>query len=238
MACQVTAAGPAPVDRALSAPPHLLPETTAADPAVEERPTDRADAIPDGEERPTDRANAVPDGVDLPDEPHAILEVLAVVAGLVDEHAMDVEATTLTRVAGLVLLYPWLAEHCCRAEDLHPHLDSLDVREAALAAIVDPADIALADDPLVGLLAGRTSPGPNRSRRHLPRQHDVIESAVEVLTSFAALLPGFERSSPAFIRESWIARLGVLDADRTRSGSRRPPIRWTSCCRGSPTRSA
>lgn len=48
----------------------------------------------------------------------------------------------------------------------------------------------------------------------LPRQAEVAESAVHVLASFAALLPGFERSSPAYVRGSWITRLGVVDRDR------------------------
>ncbi len=35
-----------------------------------------------------------------------------------------------------------------------------------------------------------------------------------MLASFTALLPGFERSSTAFVRDAWVVRYGVLDADR------------------------
>ncbi|MDT9694957.1 contractile injection system tape measure protein [Streptomyces sp. P17] len=164
--------------------------------------------------RPADEADSVAARVQLPFGPSDILDILAELSQLVDESTAAVDTAALTRGAGLVLLYPWLAEHCRRAEDLHPGLEGLAVREAALAAIVGPDDPALADDPLIGLLAGRTSPEPAAPRVPLPRRDEVAESAVAVLTSFAALLPGFERSSPAYLRGSWITRLGVVDHDR------------------------
>jgi hypothetical protein len=142
-----------------------------------------------------------------------VLETLTVLADLVPEPVPTVDPAAVTRAAGLVLLYPWLADHCRLAEELHPGLDAVDVREAALAALVDP-DHTLADDPLVALLAGRPEPRPDRARLPLPRERDVAESATRVLASFAALLPGFEQSTAAFVRQSWIARLGLLDPDR------------------------
>ncbi|MEV0170644.1 contractile injection system tape measure protein [Streptomyces sp. NPDC050803] len=181
-----------------TAPPRLPAVSEAAD----------AGKCPAGE------AEAASAGSELPFGPGDILDVLDVLAQLVDERTAAVETAAVTRGAGLVLLYPWLAEHCRRAEDLHPGLDGLSVREAALAAIVDPGDPALADDPFVRLLAGRTTPEPAVPRVPLPRQDEVAESAVQVLASFAALLPGFERSSPAYVRDCWIARLGILDHDR------------------------
>lgn len=138
---------------------------------------------------------------------------LAELAGLVEAAATDVGPSTLTRAAGLVLLYPWLAEHCRSAEELHPGLDPHDVREAALAALVDD-DLTAVDDPLVALLAGREDPVPGRVRLPLPVQEEVADSAARVLRSFARLLPGFEASTPAFVRESWIVRLGLVDRRR------------------------
>jgi hypothetical protein len=151
-----------------------------------------------------------------PADEHGVLRTLSLLADLAPEPASAVDPAAITRAAGLVLLYPWLADHCRLAVELHPGLDALDVREAALAAVVDPDDRTLADDPLVALLAGRPDPRSHRARTRiqLPGKHDVAESATRVLAAFAALLPGFERSTPAFVRQSWIARLGLLDPDR------------------------
>jgi hypothetical protein len=90
------------------------------------------------------------------------------------------------------------------------------VREAALAAVVDPDDPTFADDPLVRLLAGyhaghEVEP---RVRTPLSGAREIAESAGGVLAGFTALLPGFERSSEAFVRASWVARAGLLDTDR------------------------
>lgn len=124
-----------------------------------------------------------------------------------------VDPAAVTRCAGLVLLYPWLGDHCRLAEETHPGLDRYDVREAALAAVV--ADPSAADDPLVRLLAGRVVVPEARERAPLPRQEEVDDSAERVVASFAALLPGFERSTPGFVRDAWLVRLGVLDTDRS-----------------------
>ncbi|MPY55728.1 contractile injection system tape measure protein [Streptomyces spongiae] len=190
----------------------LLPSSLAAPDAAgtQKRRVDEAGT----QKRRVDTADTPLKAEELPFTPGEVLDVLAVLAQLVDGRTTAVETAAVTRGAGLVLLYPWLAEHCRRAEDLHAGLDGLAVREAALAAIVDPDDPALADDPLVGLLAGRTSSEPAELRVPLARQDEVAESAARVLASFAALLPGFERSSPGFVRGSWIARLGVVDRDR------------------------
>ena len=120
----------------------------------------------------------------------------------------------MTRAAGLVLLYPWLADHCRLAESLHPGLDPVVVREAALASLLD--DQALVDDPLVRLLAGRPDPATDErvDRAPLERADEVAASAERVLAAFAALLPGFHDSSPGFVREAWLSRLGVLDLGR------------------------
>jgi hypothetical protein len=146
----------------------------------------------------------------------AVLARLAEVAQVAPDGGGSVGVADLTRAAGLVLLYPWLADHCRRAEALHPELDPVDVREAALAVVVDPDDATLADDPLVRLLAGRpveAAAGP-RVRMPLSSAREVAESATGVLSGFAALLPGFERSSDRFVRDSWVARRGLLDIER------------------------
>lgn len=145
-----------------------------------------------------------------------VLAWLAAVAQVAPEGGAPVVLADLTRAAGLVLLYPWLADHCRRAEALHPRLDPVDVRELALAAVVDPDDPTLADDPLVRLLAGR-APGVGvepRARMPLSGAREIAESADGVLAGFAGLLPGFERSSEPFVRASWIVRAGLLDTDR------------------------
>lgn len=142
-----------------------------------------------------------------------VAERLGVLDELADGRSDGVDLTTLTRAAGLVLVYPWLADHCRRAEGLHPGLDPLDVREVALAAVAGPDVPSLLDDPLVGLLAGRADrpPTPRRNRLPLPREAEVVESATGVLRSFVHLLPGFETSSPEFVRECWVLRTGLLD---------------------------
>ncbi|QDG66680.1 hypothetical protein NIBR502772_11110 [Pseudarthrobacter sp. NIBRBAC000502772] len=146
----------------------------------------------------------------------AVMARLEAVAGIADDRSDHADLAGLTRAAGLVLVYPWLAEHCRRAEALHPHLDPLDVREAALAMVVDPDDPTIADDPLVGLLAGRSAltGQPIPPRMPLSAAREVAQSASGVLSSFAALLPGFERSSDAFVRVSWLVRIGRLDMER------------------------
>jgi hypothetical protein len=146
----------------------------------------------------------------------AVLDVLAALAEIIPPGSVVIDPATVTRAAGLVLLYPWLPDYCQHAEQLHPRLNPLDVREAALAALADPDDSELADDPLVGFLAGRPSlvPLADRTRMPLAHQDEVRESADKVLVSYVSLLPGFGSSSGQFIRENWIGRLGVLDLDR------------------------
>lgn len=145
-----------------------------------------------------------------------VLARLAAVAQVAPESGAPVVLADLTRAAGIVLLYPWLADHCRRAEALHPRLDPVDVREAALAAVVDPDDPSLADDPLVRLLAGRAPDVGVEPRARMPLSgaREIAESAHGVLAGFSGLLPGFERSSEAFVRASWVVRAGLLDTDR------------------------
>ena len=144
-----------------------------------------------------------------------LAELTAVPPGPADfpagTRAEGIDLSATTGAAGLVLLYPWLADHCRQAEALHPDLDGLDVRAAALAAILD--DPALADDCLVGLLAGRREP-PARQQIRVELSAEVTASGTRVLASFAALLPGFGNSTAVYVRDSWIRRLGVVHRDR------------------------
>lgn len=131
-----------------------------------------------------------------------------------------------TRAAGIVLCYPWLADLCRDAEARHPRADPRHARRLALAtlaagwlldtspaggALVDPA---LLDDPLVLLLAGAgDDPTPGATLAPLDAT-DLAAQADDVLARFAGLLRGFERSTPTFVRASWVQRAGLLDLDR------------------------
>ena len=183
----VAGGGPDPVDPA-------VPVDSVGPPATDPSATDAAD-----DDRPA--APGVP-------------AQLTVLAELRAGEPGDLDPAAVTRAAGLVLLYPWLADHCRLAESLHPGLDPVVVREAALASLLD--DQALVDDPLVRLLAGRPDPATDErvDRAPLERADEVAASAERVLAAFAALLPGFHDSSPGFVREAWLSRLGVLDLGR------------------------
>jgi hypothetical protein len=178
-------------------------------------PAEQTGPLPAMPEPPAALGPLLPSGGPMDPAPVA-LELLAALDELMPPGSVVIDPAMVTRAAGLVLLYPWLTEHCRRAERLHPRLDPLDIREAALAALVAPHDLDLADDLLVGFLAGRPDLVPRRDRTRVPLAHEreVQESAAEVLASYVSLLPGFKNSSAQFIRENWIARRGVLDLDR------------------------
>ncbi|WP_256794398.1 contractile injection system tape measure protein [Terrabacter sp. Ter38] len=187
--------------RSLSDPPQL-PDAPAPDDVSTGDAPEPEDVAPTTVPRPVREAE--------------VLARLAAVAQVAPESGAPVVLADLTRAAGIVLLYPWLADHCRRAEALHPRLDPVDVREAALAAVVDPDDPSLADDPLVRLLAGRAPDVGVEPRARMPLSgaREIAESAHGVLAGFAGLLPGFERSSEAFVRASWVVRAGLLDTGR------------------------
>jgi hypothetical protein len=138
--------------------------------------------------------------------------------------AGELALDSLTDAAGLSLLYPWLADHCRAAVDLHPGLDPVVVRTHALAALVDPDDPRHVHDPFVALLAGQAIDDVEQIRLSLAEE--VRAAADEVLASFASLLPGFAGSSPDFVRAEWIQRIGVLDtaADPVRLTARSHPL--------------
>lgn len=183
----VAGGGPERVD-------HVDPAAAVAPPTADAATTDASDDAP-------------PAAVGVPAQVTVLAELRAGEPG-------DLDPASVTRAAGLVLLYPWLADHCRLTESLHPGLDPVVVREAALATLLD--DQILVDDPLVRLLAGRPDPltDDRVDRAPLPRADEVAASAERVLAAFVALLPGFQESSPGFVREAWLSRLGVLDLDR------------------------
>jgi hypothetical protein len=119
-----------------------------------------------------------------------------------------------SHAGGLVLLYPWLAD--LLAEETEPGCE-LTFRLRALAAVAAPgAEEALLSDPLVRVLAG-DDPGTSFRRQVPPREAEALrERADGVVRSFAACLPGFERSSPEYLRRYLLDR-GALVA-RLRDG--------------------
>lgn len=107
--------------------------------------------------------------------------------------------------AGLVYLYPWLG-------DL---LDGGDERERLwlLGALVEPDGEQALVDPFVRLLAG-DEPAGDQDPPFLADEATRAAHAVQAeatLASFAALLPGFERSSPAYLRVHVLQRGGLLE---------------------------
>jgi hypothetical protein len=138
-----------------------------------------------------------------------------------DGAASSADLRRATRVAGVVLLYPWLADLCRDAEALHPLAEPTHARRLALAVLADGPDPepGLLDDPLVLFLAGAGTPttptGATPAPTFAPLDPEPLARATAaVLAGFAALLRGFERLSPSFVRASWLVRPGLLDTDR------------------------
>jgi len=134
---------------------------------------------------------------------------IAALSALVEPESLSLDLDTVTSAAGLALLYPWLADLCRAAVELHPGLDEAAVRAHALAVLVDPDDPGLVTDPLVGFLAGLGEPLSLQSA--LPHDDELRVNAERALASFASLLPGFAESSPDFVRNEWIHRTGLVD---------------------------
>ena len=128
----------------------------------------------------------------------------------------------LTRFGGLVFLYPWLAGHL--EADLPvaaapPGLDpEAGARLWALAALADPEPAPAAVlDPLVRALAG-DDPGRELGgwRPEPPEELAALAAAADaLLRRFAAALPGFEGSSPGYLRREFLVRDGLLERATT-----------------------
>lgn len=126
--------------------------------------------------------------------------------------AAAVDLAGATRAAGVVLAYPWLADLCREAANLHLRAEPSHPRRVALAALADPEDPDLVDDPLIRFLAGAPEDAtPAAGLAPLDALDEVWAAAEDVLRRFVALLPGFERSSAGFVRDGWVRRAGLLD---------------------------
>ena len=143
--------------------------------------------------------------------PH--LELTAAAAA---DDVATADLTGATVAAGLVLCHPWLADLCRDAERHHPRTDPVHVRRAVLAVLAGgpehPPD--LVDDPVVRFLAGAPEDAPSSSSFAPLDTEPLSDLADAVLGRLAALLRGFERSSPTFVRTSWLSRPGVLELHR------------------------
>ena len=126
------------------------------------------------------------------------------------EDALSTETAWWTRVGGLVLLYPWLAD---LLEPDVPVGDELAFRSWALAAVMRPEEEELVlADPLVRVLAG-DDPSRRPPRLAPPADLDrVREAAGGVIRSFAGCLPGFEESSPEYLRRFVLERGALVAA--------------------------
>jgi contractile injection system tape measure protein len=130
----------------------------------------------------------------------------------VEPGPLDERIAWLTRWAGLALLYPWLEDHMTPAPDQ-------TARTWALAVLADPADPGRAAlDPFVRALAGDDPRRDPCGRPLVPPGElaELIAAGDAVLRSLAALLPGFERSTPAYLRRELVCREGMLE--RARAG--------------------
>ena len=127
-------------------------------------------------------------------------------------------AAWVSRHAGLVLLYPWLAAHLSAdlpsAESPPGSRKGTGARMWALAALVstDP-HTAVALDPLVRALAG-DDPGRDlagwRPSPPVPWA-ELVEAAGMLLATFAEALPGFAGSSPEYVRREFLERDGRME---------------------------
>ena len=160
---------------------------------------------------------AGPDALDnrVPPELADLTRRLDTLGDLVDEHAGQVDLATMSQAAGLALLWPWLADVCRDALRSAPAGEPHRLRAHVLARLADPEDPGLLEDPLVRLLAGVPDDDHGTVPALEPWLPTVDECAERALATFAGLLSGFERSSPRFVRDQWVVRLGLLDATVT-----------------------
>lgn len=117
----------------------------------------------------------------------------------------------VSHVAGVALLWPWLAGHLEAVADTLRDLNPIDARRVALSALV-PDEPGAVDDPVVRLLAGDdldTEPSII-----FVTSGDVAlagDGSSDVLQAFAASLPGFAGSTVAFVRREFLVRPGIVD---------------------------
>lgn len=121
------------------------------------------------------------------------------------------DARVASLVAGLGLLWPWLATHLEATADRLARLDPVEARRLALAALVPDLQAAV-DDPVVCLLAGDdVDHEPSLVVVTERELRLAAEGADAVLDGFAAALPGFAGSTPEFVRRNFLVRAGVVE---------------------------
>jgi hypothetical protein len=135
----------------------------------------------------------------------------------------EVGAAHLTRVGGLILLWPWLGAFLERATAEHADLDEVGVRRLAVARLVPELEDADRDD-LARFLSGDDLEQPAAPLDRLRLADEVGEAADDVLRAFAAMLPGFERSSLDYLRRELVRRPGLLDVDAEPARLALPPM--------------
>lgn len=146
--------------------------------------------------------------------PTPALEDAAVATGGDPDDAPIEGLAWWTGAGGLVLLYPWL-EKLLGSELPPTPVPSGETtgRLWALATLADEEMDGLVLDPLVRLLAG-DDPHVERSwpREPSPEERRVLaELARETLARFATALPGFERSTPGFLRSGFVRRGAIVE---------------------------
>jgi hypothetical protein len=129
----------------------------------------------------------------------------------------------VTSVGGLVLLWPWLGGFLEWATADHADLDDITVRRLALARLVPELKGADRDD-LVRCLAGDDLHEQAAPLDRLCLRAEVDDAAAGVLRAFAAVLPGFERSSLDYLRRELVRRPGLLDVDAEPARLVLPPM--------------
>jgi hypothetical protein len=188
------------------------PGTRADDPAVpvDRLPHERPDGAASGAGEVAPSTGITPSEPALADR---VADAARALRPLLELHvATAVDPARATRAAGIVLAYPWLADLCRQAAALHPDAEPSHPRRVALAALADPENLDLVDDPLVRFLAGAPEDAtPAAGLAPLDALDQVRADAEGVLRGFVALLPGFERSSAGFVRDAWVRRAGLLD---------------------------
>jgi len=116
-----------------------------------------------------------------------------------------------TSCGGIALVYPWLGTLLREAVAARPALDPVAARRHALAAIAGTP--AAPDDALVRLLAGDELRADAAPLGDDPDSVAASEAADALLGRFAGALPGFERSTPEFVRRELIIRPGWIEPE-------------------------
>jgi hypothetical protein len=169
-----------------------------------------------------------PDSSGRAAEPPVVL-VEALAAAVTSDRAVTSSARrTVSEVGGLVLLYPWLGSYLDRSASILDELHPYDARRIALSLIAAPyirvdgegpqpcaEAMRLQHDPLVRSLAGS---GPDvdtldldLSSMPVAMRDAVAGDAEALLRTFAGFLPGFERSTPGFLRRNLVVRPAEIE---------------------------